>query len=167
MNKIIRLLLFSCAILLLVNKMQAQTWEVPEENKAKTSPVKFDDNTRKKGEAIYLKTCKACHGEATMNNPQKLTPMPKDIASVELQNQTDGSIFYKLVTGRSLMPKFQDILTDEDRWNIISYIRSFNKKYVQPAIDAKASAFKGLNLELDVKMNPTSKKLEVISDASP
>ena len=32
------------------------------------------------------------------------------------------------------MPTFQTTLTEEQRWQVISYVRSFNKDYVQPAI---------------------------------
>jgi hypothetical protein len=81
-----------------------------------------------------MANCKSCHGDPGKANYSKLTPIPKDPASPEYQNHTDGAIFYIVSTGRGLMPSFQNTLSDNQRWYVISYVRSFNKSYKQPAI---------------------------------
>ncbi len=48
-------------------------------------------------------------------------------------------MFYKITVGKSPMPSFKTILAEEDRWDVISYIRSFNKNYVQPSTVAVAN----------------------------
>jgi mono/diheme cytochrome c family protein len=116
-------------------KLSAQNWEVPEDKLARVSSFKFSAETAKKGEAVFMKNCTSCHGIPTKGNFVKLVPPPGDPATDKFQKQTDGALFYKITTGRGAMPQFRDIVPEEDRWNVISYFRSFNKSYVQPAIE--------------------------------
>jgi len=112
----------------------AQTWDVPSNKKAEVSPFKFDASTQKNGSALFNKNCLSCHGEPGKNNSVQLNPLPGDPAGAKFSSQTDGSLFYKITNGRGLMPKFASVLKEKERWEIISYIRSFHKGYVQPEI---------------------------------
>jgi hypothetical protein len=60
-----------------------------------------------------------------------LKPVPPDLAGTVTQKRTDGDLFYILTTGRVIMPSFKNVLSEDQRWELISYIRSFNKSYVQ------------------------------------
>ncbi len=125
------------AILALVSVYFTQTfaqntWNVPADKKAKNSYIKFDVSTAGQGELIYTKNCASCHGNPGKNNAQKtLNPIPPDLSSKGTQSLTDGELFYILSSGRGLMPNFKSMLSEEERWKVISYIRSFNKGYVQ------------------------------------
>lgn len=121
-------------------KAQDKPWDIPADAKAKTAPFLFTDSVKKAGEAVYIANCKSCHGDPGKNNHAILDPIPKDPATAEYQAHTDGEMFYILGVGRGLMPSFQTSLTDEQRWQVISYVRSFNKDYVQPAIKLIAEA---------------------------
>jgi len=112
----------------------AQTWEVPPDRNAQVSPEKFDEQFQKNGAALYKKHCLSCHGEPGKNAPALLTPSPGDLASENVRMQTDGAIFYKITTGKGLMPKFESVLKETERWQIIAYIRTFHKGYVQPEL---------------------------------
>jgi Ni/Fe-hydrogenase subunit HybB-like protein len=133
--------------------ISAQDWSVPEDKSQKVSPFKFSSETIKKGEAIFQKNCISCHGEpskAAFN--RDMVPAPGDPAGSKFQSQTDGALFYKMTTGRAPMPEFKNILTEEERWQVISYIRSFNRGYVQPEpVIAPAGAF--ANMDLSVKLD--------------
>ena len=87
---------------------------------------------------------------------RSLNPQPPDPASKEFQQQTDGELFYKITTGRAIMPAFKNILSEEERWKVISYFRSFNKSYTQQKPDTNASprnnAFK-INFDFDKTNN--------------
>jgi hypothetical protein len=61
----------------------------------------------------------------------KLVPPPPDAASLKMQVNTDGAMYFKISEGRTPMPSFKNILSATDHWRVISYIRSFNDKYVQ------------------------------------
>lgn len=150
--KIITILI---AILFSLNAF-AQNWDVPADKKAKNSYIKFDDATSKEGEVIYTKNCVSCHGNPGKGNSLKtLKPIPPDLSSVQTQNLTDGELFYILVTGRMLMPSFQNVLSENERWKVISYIRSFNKKYAQilSKNDPTKSKLVKINASFDAKSN--------------
>ena len=110
----------------------AQSWDIPADKKAKNSYIPFTAATAKTGEAVYTKNCMSCHGNPTKGNSLKsLKPIPPDLSGAVTQKRTDGDLFYILNVGRLIMPSFKDILTDDQRWELIAYIRSFNKQYVQ------------------------------------
>lgn len=121
------LLLFFVATL----RLSAQVWDVPAKNRAKLSTFAFSDSTRLVGADLFNTTCKSCHGDPGKNNVIKLVPPPPDPASEKMQANSDGEMYYKIAQGRVLMPSFKNSVPSNDIWAIVSYIRSFNKKYVQ------------------------------------
>jgi len=123
-------------IVLISLRLSAQEWIVPAEDGGKLSPFAFNDSTRKVGADLYNTNCKSCHGDPGKNNVINLVPPPPDMASVKMQGNTDGALHFKLVQGRAPMPSFKNILSSTDIWRVISFIRSYNDKYVQ-VIDAK------------------------------
>jgi len=129
-----------------------QGWDVPADKKAKNSYIKFDGASAKEGEAIYTKTCLSCHGNPTKGNSMKsLKPVPPDLSGAQTQKLTDGELFYILNTGRVIMPSFSNVLSESDRWKVISYIRSFNNSYIQvlSKTDPTKSKLVKINLKYD------------------
>ena len=154
-------LLFTFIILAGIQPV-AQVWVVPEENKEKTSPFTFNADSIKKGEAVFIKNCKSCHGNPGKKDWAKITPEPGDPASDKFQVQTDGEMFYRITTGKVPMPEFRNILSENDRWNVISFIRSFNPKYIQPKPELKAH-FTGKQVTLTLQYLKELKKIQVIA----
>jgi mono/diheme cytochrome c family protein len=126
-------------IVLISSPLWAQDWVVPAENGSKLSPFAFSDSTRKTGAELYNTNCKSCHGDPGKNNVIKLVPAPPDPASPKMQSNPDGSIHFKISEGRTPMPSFKNILSATDIWRVISYIRSFNDKYIQK-VETKSGA---------------------------
>ena len=141
-------------------KVSAQTWVVPDDQKAIVAPMKFTPDMQKQGEQIYLKNCQSCHGLPGKDNWAKLTPPPGDLSKEKAQVQTDGEIFYRITTGKVPMPEFRNILPEDDRWGLIAYLRTFNPKYVQPNPVAKA-AFTGRIVTLALQYSDPMKKIVV------
>ncbi len=137
-------------------------WEVPQDKESITAPAMFDANAQKAGEALYLKNCKSCHGDIGQGNMIPLNPLPKDLSIEQVSEQTDGSIYYKVVNGRGAMPKFKDILSVNDKWNVISYIRSFHKGYNQPQ-PTTIEAFAGGAVTLKLEWFEAENKITVIA----
>ncbi len=149
-------------IVLLTFVVNAQTWDVPADKKNKTSSFTFTNETQKKGEEIFLKTCVACHGNPGQGNFNKtLNPVPPDIVTDRVQKQTDGELFYKITTGRGLMPSFKNIISDNDRWNIVSYFRSFNKTYKQPPLSVAVDSVKMLAVHIFPEFDPKTNKVSI------
>jgi cytochrome c5 len=140
-------------------------WKVPEVKKLKTANFKFTAEVIKNGETIFTANCSACHGVPGKANFALMTPSPGDPATERFQVQTDGELFYKITNGRTPMPSFKNILTDKDRWSVISYMRSFNQKYVQPdTIPAKGLIDYILEMTI-ARLNDTSNKVKVTAIA--
>ncbi len=155
------LLSFLLLILSMV-KVSAQTWIVPDESKAKVCSFLFTKETAEKGKVIYQKNCQSCHGIPGQNNPAKITPNPGDPAGTKYQSQKDGEMFWKITNGKAPMPQFQNILSEEERWDVISFVRSFNPKYVQPQPEVRAG-FTGKVIKLSMNYMPGQKKIKIVS----
>ena len=123
--------LFLLVFLGITFRLSAQEWVVPADENSRLSPFAFSDSTRKTGSVLYNTNCKSCHGDPGKNNAVKLVPMPPDPTATQMQQNTDGAIYYKLTAGRGLMPAFKNSIPSTDVWKIISFIRSYNDKYVQ------------------------------------
>lgn len=149
--------------LTIITKLSAQAWEVPADKKAKASPVLFNAETAKKGESIFQRNCQSCHGEPGKANYVSLTPSPGDPATGKFQLQTDGALFYKITTGRSPMPQFKDVLTEEERWQVIAYFRSFNKSYVQAPLETKGLSAGVPTAILTLTYNPLNATVDVLA----
>jgi hypothetical protein len=47
-----------------------------------------------------------------------------DLTAREVQNQTDGALFWKIAQGKPPMPRFQDTLTAHQGWDLVNYVRT-------------------------------------------
>jgi hypothetical protein len=117
--------------ILFSNLSFTQEWEVPGNRIEVNSPFGFSDDNRVNGERIFNSNCLSCHGNPGQANYQALDPIPGDPAGEKIQNNTDGALQYKISEGRGLMPSFNNILSTDDIWQVIAYIRSFNNSYQQ------------------------------------
>jgi mono/diheme cytochrome c family protein len=45
-----------------------------------------------------------------------------------MSEETDGGIFYKLSEGRMPMAAYKGKFSEEERWGLVNYIRTFAKK---------------------------------------
>lgn len=139
---------FNMKLIVLITLLQissqvifSQEWVVPADKKNKLSNFLFSDGTRKTGERLFTINCMSCHGTPGKGNYlAALVPPPGDPATDKIQHNTDGEIFYKVSQGRGLMPSFKNVLSSADIWNIISYVRSFNKSYVQSVLQVFTSS---------------------------
>jgi mono/diheme cytochrome c family protein len=150
MNKFIIILI----LLSFTMSLKAQVWIVPADKQGKLSPFKFTDETIKTGQRLFAVNCMSCHGTPGKGNYINLVPPPGDPATDKIQHNSDGEIFYKVAIGKGPMPSFKNALSATDIWNLISFLRSFNTKYVQsvmPVIKSAAypGAVIGISLVLD------------------
>lgn len=126
--------------LIIPSLLRGQDWVVPEERRGRLSTFPFTDETRKEGERLYKINCHSCHGDPGKNNYIALVPSPGDPATEKIQRNLDGEIFHKVLVGRGQMPSFRSVLTTDEIWKLVSYLRSFNKTYVQKVMQVITSA---------------------------
>lgn len=112
---------FFCAVFSCAGAYAA--FEVPPEAKGVKNPVTSDEISVGKGKAIFAKSCVSCHGASA-----KGSGAAPDL-TVRLKGQTDGEIFWKITNGSKppTMPKYKKILGDEDRWNLVNYLKTLAK----------------------------------------
>lgn len=150
----------------LAPKAQGEWVVTPEESK-KLSPFVFNDEMKSEGQRIYDNSCTSCHGTPGMNDFAKLSPSPGDPAGTKFQSQTDGSLLHKIKKGRGPMPSFENALGEEEIWNVIAYIRDFNKAYVQTPPPSTGEKVPVLTASLSFDDNTHSLVVKALSDSTP
>jgi len=104
-------------------------WTVPEVARARTNPVPATAGSLREGKELYQRECLICHGEkGDGNGPwnEKLPKPPGDFTDRQaMARMTDGEVFWKIGAGRDPMPPFGDRLSEEQRWKLVNYLRTF------------------------------------------
>ena len=81
------------------------------------------------GKAQYAKTCENCHGPDGLGDGAQAhmyEPKPSNLRDAHMQSKSDGELFYWVTAGMkgTSMPPFRG-LSDDDRWDIVNYMRTF------------------------------------------
>jgi mono/diheme cytochrome c family protein len=104
-----------------------QPWTAPARAAAKKNPVSNSPAAIAAGKAVYEKECLSCHGPTGKGDGPKakdLKVQPHDLSAPQISGQSDGALYWKLNTGRNPMPKYDELLTEEQRWQVINYLRT-------------------------------------------
>ncbi len=113
-------------------------WTVPAEARKMKNPLPRTDASLAAAKALFNDQCANCHGESGKGDgPDAMmyTPEPADLTDAHMMGEmTDGEIFYKITEGRKPMPSFQKKLTDEQRWQLVQFVRTLvPKEHHMPA----------------------------------
>jgi mono/diheme cytochrome c family protein len=115
------------------NKIVAQkNWAVPEYTKGLKNPFAGNIAATAEGKDIYKQMCVLCHGVTGNGNGEAGLSMeikPANfLALKEIQKETDGEIFWKITVGKPPMSSYDELLSEDQRWQLVNYIRELNKK---------------------------------------
>ena len=134
----ISLLLF---VLMPVLSWAQSEWMVSKKKQKDTNPIEYSKESVKAGKVVFTANCKSCHGDPGKANGLPLAPPPTDLAlQAFLDKNSNGSIFHKITDGQATMPTYKTILKEEERWNIVNYIRSFDAHFTPETKPKKATA---------------------------
>lgn len=80
------------------------------------------------GSSVYSANCAVCHGAGARGDgpmAQTLNPPPSDL-TVHITQHPDADLFDFVSNGvqGSAMPAFKDRLSEEERWNVLNYLKS-------------------------------------------
>ncbi len=107
-------------------------WKAPARAAKKQNPVPLDANSMAQGKVVYIRECLSCHGEHGKGDgpsAKGLEKSPGDLTdSQRISAQSDGELFWKISEGKTPMPTLRKTLTDEERWQVVHYIRTFVEK---------------------------------------
>ena len=108
--------------------------EAPEEFASLENPFAADHEANEAGEELFQAYCASCHGpEGLGDGPaaETLDPKPATLADGAMMSElSDGYLFWRVSQGgqmepfNSAMPAWEAGLTEEQRWQIISYVRT-------------------------------------------
>jgi mono/diheme cytochrome c family protein len=104
-----------------------QEWQAPPEALSLNNPFKGKPDAARIGEGYYNQRCADCHGKRGQGNgpmSRSLKKMPTNLASRMVQANSDGELFWKITNGRSPMPANRVRFDDDQRWYIVSFLRS-------------------------------------------
>lgn len=116
------------AILCYTENCFSEEWHAPESAKELTNPVTNNEGNIAEGKSTYLKVCSMCHGENGAGDGNAATDLPvapAKLSSNKVQVQTDGELFWKIRAGKNPMPKFESIISEDETWKVIKFIKTF------------------------------------------
>jgi mono/diheme cytochrome c family protein len=108
-----------------------QKWIAPVRAAAKKNPVPANETSIALGKKIYERQCLSCHGVTGKGDgpaAAHLEKRPGNLSNPKLWEQSDGALFWKVNEGHRPMPTFKNIMSDEERWPVINYIRTLALK---------------------------------------
>lgn len=110
-----------------------EPWAAPARAAKKKNPVSAIEPSLARGREIWIKDCASCHGDQGRGDGpavKDLEVKPGDLNDPHSVAHTDGDLFWKITEGRKPMPSFAENYSEEDRWNVINYLRKIT---AQPA----------------------------------
>jgi mono/diheme cytochrome c family protein len=108
-----------------------EVWVAPARAARKQNPVPSDAKSIATGKELFVAGCLPCHGPAGKGDGPaaiSLERKPGNLSDPKLHNQSDGALFWKVSEGKTPMPSFQEAFTEEQRWQIINYVRTLAPK---------------------------------------
>ena len=112
-------------------KCLAEPWIAPATAKELTSPVPASERVLRFAKASYEIYCDGCHGPAGDGKGPialKFSVPAINIGAPSVQAQTDGELFWKISNGKGAMPAWKSLLSDEDRWRLVAFVRTFRTR---------------------------------------
>jgi mono/diheme cytochrome c family protein len=94
------------------------------------NPVSPTAEARERARILYQQNCAACHGRD--GHGQSLVAQhfqrngrlpPVDLASPRVRGRTDGELDWIMTNGLGGMPPFGNLLTDQERWTLVYFVR--------------------------------------------
>ena len=108
-----------------------EPWTVPGEASSLKNPLPRESTILTQGRKLYEDRCVDCHGKRGRGDgpgAADLERKPTDLTDPKILSQDDGALFWKITHGRKPMPGYGRKLSEEQRWQIIHYMRSLASK---------------------------------------
>jgi mono/diheme cytochrome c family protein len=114
-----------------IQQGKQEKWIAPATTSVVKNPVASNEQSIAAGKIIYTNICYDCHGKKGKGDGPKsadLDKNPQDFTKEDFQKQTDGALFWKITEGKKPMASYKKDLTEEQRWQVINYVRTLGIK---------------------------------------
>ena len=111
------------------DKPKGKPWSAPDNAVKMKSPVKGADAISE-GKDLFNQHCKSCHGAKGKGDGTKADKIDiscNDFSTPEFAKKSEGELFWKVTEGRKPMPSFKDKLSDNERWEVIAFVKTLAK----------------------------------------
>jgi mono/diheme cytochrome c family protein len=101
-----------------------------------TNPIPADSQSLASGRALYMANCATCHGETGRAEGLMAIRQPSpsfrgaDLTGEHMEAHSDGDLFWWIGKGipGTAMPGFEASLEPEERWRVVTFIRSLRDR---------------------------------------
>ena len=101
---------------------------VPDKIPARTNPIPTSPESVGRGKTTFAQYCAKCHGlQGNGRGPAAhgITTFPRELwVWNNTEASTDGYLFWFITNGRTDMPPWGIILSENERWDVINYIKT-------------------------------------------
>lgn len=112
----------------------ASEWKAPKSAGKEKNPLAGIIEATHKGENLFVQNCTECHGMAGAGDgptADMLDTKPANLTSPKVQKESDGALFWKISEGKGAMASYKNVFSEEQRWQLINYIRTLGKDSVE------------------------------------
>lgn len=107
-----------------------EPWKAPNWTDTLVNPYLIEPLTLPQAQEIYILYCESCHGDQGHGDGIKnLIPGPISFKSTRFIKQSAGAVYWKIREGRNEMPSFKNLLSDEQNWQMVEYLRDISKPF--------------------------------------
>ena len=126
----------------------SEEWIAPKDADNLKSPVQNNLLAEQKGKELYNLYCLSCHGQYGFGDGAAATSFerrPANFHSKKIKAETNGALYWKITNGRVNMPAFKESLSEEQRWQVVAYIRKIAE--LQPPLSVPAALRSDIKVE--------------------
>jgi len=121
-----------CVIVGAVVLYSLSGWSASGRAKNVQNPFPSTPEALASGKADFTAHCQSCHGangDGKGERADRLSIAPADLGDAHAMSlRTDGELFWTISQGHKPMPAFRGTMTEERRWHLVDYVRTFAKK---------------------------------------
>jgi mono/diheme cytochrome c family protein len=109
-------------------------WSAPAAAAKRKNPVSASLASIEQGKQLFAQNCASCHGPAGRGDgpaAAALKPQPANLA-IMAGHHSDGDLAWKIANGRGAMPPWKGMLSENQIWILVNYIKSLPRTDGQP-----------------------------------
>jgi mono/diheme cytochrome c family protein len=96
------------------------------------NPIPRSRQSIERGAHLFHQYCEACHGAGGSGDgpaAASLPARPEDLARIAPPPYfPDGVVAYRIANGDGVMPAWKTVLSTDDMWDLINFIRSLHRQ---------------------------------------